>query len=358
MSKTKSVKATVVTENTGSEEATSQTSTTPTLETNQAASPPSATANKRGRPKKNVEPQAANPKARVALTAHINRFGVEAETKPGSGRKKFALDPNFRYRVAPKQVAINVNGESQLINGIKIEMYIPLVKWLSGRMAVYLPPHVNRDDLNSEGFCGLLQAAHKYDSSKGRFETFARNRICGSMIDWLRSVDSLPRSAREAIRQIETAENALFIEHQRHPTTAETAQKLNISAESLRKRKLRLDMKSENVTAAPINNPNSGLKASVSKGTPGHEANFSASSPHSEYSTNTSLPLEQSQIEDIVIDVCEAIGSLDVFDKIICVMVLIEGLEVGSLVTMLQTTPNQVRNAKQHLSNISHNSVF
>ena len=38
------------------------------------------------------------------------------------------------------------------------EHYLPLVKIVCGRLAVSLPPHLDRDDLLSSGFFGLLDA--------------------------------------------------------------------------------------------------------------------------------------------------------------------------------------------------------
>jgi RNA polymerase sigma factor for flagellar operon FliA len=39
-----------------------------------------------------------------------------------------------------------------------IENYLPLVKLVAGRVAISLPQHVDRDDLISSGFFGLLDA--------------------------------------------------------------------------------------------------------------------------------------------------------------------------------------------------------
>ena len=41
------------------------------------------------------------------------------------------------------------------------EIYLPLVKIVCGRLAVSLPPHLDRDDLLSSGFFGLLETARR-----------------------------------------------------------------------------------------------------------------------------------------------------------------------------------------------------
>ena len=70
------------------------------------------------------------------------------------------------------------------------EHYLPLVKLVAGRLAISLPAHVDRDDLLSSGFFGLLDAIDRYDMErKNKFETYAGVRIRGAMLDYLRSKD-------------------------------------------------------------------------------------------------------------------------------------------------------------------------
>ena len=40
------------------------------------------------------------------------------------------------------------------------ENYLPLVRLVCGRLAMSLPPHLDRDDLLSSGFFGLLAFFH------------------------------------------------------------------------------------------------------------------------------------------------------------------------------------------------------
>ena len=83
-----------------------------------------------------------------------------------------------------------------------VEQYLPLVNIIAGRLAIGLPSHVDRDDLISSGFFGLLDAIERYDYARGnKFETYAGVRIRGSMLDYLRSKDWLPVSMRQKIRK-------------------------------------------------------------------------------------------------------------------------------------------------------------
>ena len=42
------------------------------------------------------------------------------------------------------------------------EHYLPLVRLVAGRIAISLPQHVDREDLLSSGFFGLLDAIERY----------------------------------------------------------------------------------------------------------------------------------------------------------------------------------------------------
>ena len=44
-----------------------------------------------------------------------------------------------------------------------VENYLPLVNMIAGRIAISLPPHIDRDDLISSGFFGLMDAVERYD---------------------------------------------------------------------------------------------------------------------------------------------------------------------------------------------------
>ena len=112
--------------------------------------------------------------------------------------------------------------------------YSPLVKYVAGRTAAGLPPHVEEADLISYGLVGLISAIERFDLSREiKFETYAIMRIKGAIIDELRSLDWVPRSVRSRAREVERAnvklENALH----RAPTDKEMAAELKITVEEL-----------------------------------------------------------------------------------------------------------------------------
>src|ERR1700736_5930116 len=110
--------------------------------------------------------------------------------------------------------------------------YSPLVKYVAGRMASGLPPHVEEADLISYGLVGLISAIERFDPSREiKFETYAITRIKGAIIDELRSMDWVPRSVRARAREIERANTKLEHRLQRSPSDQEIADELKLSLE-------------------------------------------------------------------------------------------------------------------------------
>ncbi len=113
-----------------------------------------------------------------------------------------------------------------------LEEYIPLVKYVAGRLALSLPHNVETGDLESFGFFGLLDAMEKYDQLRNiKFETYASTRIRGAIIDGLRSMDWVPRSTRSKARSLETQIYRLTNELGRNPEDSEIAAALDVSPE-------------------------------------------------------------------------------------------------------------------------------
>ena len=110
-----------------------------------------------------------------------------------------------------------------------LEEYLPLVKYIAGRLAIGLPRSVEMDDLINAGVVGLIEAYHNFDSEKGvKFETYASLRIRGSILDELRGMDWVPRSTRARSREIERTIGKLENELGRSPTEAELARGLGV----------------------------------------------------------------------------------------------------------------------------------
>ncbi len=116
----------------------------------------------------------------------------------------------------------------------RIEQHLPLVKHVVFQVAVHFPRHVDREDLARAGALGLVEAARRFDESRGvPFDRFAAQRIRGSILDSVRAADWAPRSVRLLARRLEAAEQHLASELGRIPNTTEMADELGISLEEL-----------------------------------------------------------------------------------------------------------------------------
>lgn len=94
-----------------------------------------------------------------------------------------------------------------------IEQYAVLVKRIAHHLKGRLPSSVQVDDLIQSGMIGLIEAARKYEPSKGAsFETYAGIRIRGAMLDEIRKGDWAPRSVHRNSRRI--ADAIRFVESQ------------------------------------------------------------------------------------------------------------------------------------------------
>lgn len=111
-----------------------------------------------------------------------------------------------------------------------LEEFTPLVKRIAYHMMAKLPASVQVDDLIQAGMIGLLDAITRYEGSYGRqFESYAAQRIRGSILDELRDADWLPRSIRKKMRQIEVAVSKLEQLNGCAPSEQELANELQIS---------------------------------------------------------------------------------------------------------------------------------
>src|SRR3954449_11825325 len=122
-----------------------------------------------------------------------------------------------------------------------IEANLPLVKHIVFQVAVHFPRHVDRDELARAGALGLVEAARRYDGSRGvPFDRFASQRIRGAILDAVRAADWAPRSVRTLARRLEGVEQRLATELGRVPNPDETAEALGLSREALRRLQDRL----------------------------------------------------------------------------------------------------------------------
>jgi len=107
---------------------------------------------------------------------------------------------------------------------------LPQIKHIAQRLAATLPANVEQSDLISEGVFGLMDAARRYDPSRGaKFKTYAELRIRGAMLDSLRTLDWVSRSVRKKSKKLEMVAKELEQRFGRPASEKEVADELGVS---------------------------------------------------------------------------------------------------------------------------------
>lgn len=114
-----------------------------------------------------------------------------------------------------------------------VQEYALLVKRIAHHLTARMPSSVQADDLLQAGMIGLLEAAKKYDSSKGAsFETYAGIRIRGAMLDEIRKGDWVPRSVHRNARSVSAAIKAIEMRTGRDARDRDVAEELGIDLDA------------------------------------------------------------------------------------------------------------------------------
>jgi RNA polymerase sigma factor for flagellar operon FliA len=123
----------------------------------------------------------------------------------------------------------------------RVEAGLPFVEALARRMAATMPHSIDLSDLVQDGVIGLIDAAHRFDDSRGiKFETFAERRIRGAMIDALRK-DAWPRGVRRVRRELEAAREKLRAQLGHEPSLADLAEAIGSDEKRLGKTIVRIN---------------------------------------------------------------------------------------------------------------------
>jgi len=112
--------------------------------------------------------------------------------------------------------------------------HLPVVERCVMRVKERVPAHVEAEDLVNQGVIGLLDAIERFDPQKGvPFAAFAEIRVRGTIMDYLRSLDWLPRSSRGRLKEFEAALQNLEQKLGREPEPRELADVLGVSEEDV-----------------------------------------------------------------------------------------------------------------------------
>lgn len=112
---------------------------------------------------------------------------------------------------------------------------VPLVHYLLGRMGINQVTSNDYEDLAHQGLIGLIEAVDRFDPKfNTRFSTYASLRIRGKILDYLRTTDWMPRTARKRTRLIQNTVTTLWSENHREPTEEEIAVQMGVGVDEVR----------------------------------------------------------------------------------------------------------------------------
>lgn len=145
------------------------------------------------------------------------------------------------------------NGNKHMSNGYSQELkhredqlaiqYLPAVKAMSFRLKERLPSSIDYMDLCAIGTEELVKLARRYDEAQNdSFWGYAKTRVYGAMLDYLRSLDTVSRSSRKLIKEIDYAIERYMADHDDEPSNAELAEILGIEQEKIHEARIASDI--------------------------------------------------------------------------------------------------------------------
>lgn len=96
--------------------------------------------------------------------------------------------------------------------------YMPALRTMAFRLKERLPSSVDVNDLISTGVEEMIKLSRKYDKEQNdSFWGYAKKRVYGSMLDFLRNLDVISRSNRTLVKAIDSLVDEYFNEHEEEP---------------------------------------------------------------------------------------------------------------------------------------------
>lgn len=121
--------------------------------------------------------------------------------------------------------------------------YLPAVKAMAFRLKERLPSSIDMNDLISIGTEELIKLARRYDSNKNdSFWGYAKTRVNGAMLDYLRTLDVVSRASRKLIKAIEAEVSRYFNEFEEEPSNEHLAEVLKEDIEKIHQARLASDI--------------------------------------------------------------------------------------------------------------------
>lgn len=121
--------------------------------------------------------------------------------------------------------------------------YLPAVKAMAFRLKERLPSSIDFLDLSAIGTEELIKLARRYDDTlNDNFWGYAKKRVYGAMLDYLRSLDLLSRSNRKLVKAIDYAVEEYRLTHEEEPTDEQLADILQEDVDKIHEARIASDI--------------------------------------------------------------------------------------------------------------------
>lgn len=121
--------------------------------------------------------------------------------------------------------------------------YMPALRAMAYRLKERLPSFIEVNDLISIGTEEMIKLSRKYDSSiNDSFWGYAKTRVYGSMLDYLRGLDIMSRASRKLIKLIDIETTNYFNQHEEEPSDEYLANVLNEDVKKIRDARIASDI--------------------------------------------------------------------------------------------------------------------
>jgi RNA polymerase sigma factor for flagellar operon FliA len=126
-------------------------------------------------------------------------------------------------------------GQALIVRDRMVLDHLHLVKATASSIRKNLPVHAEYEDLVQAGIVGLIDAVNKFDSEKqNSFPTYAKHRIRGAILDYLRKLDWASRDMRRRQKLVAAAVDDLTASLERAPSENEIANKAGLDLKTCR----------------------------------------------------------------------------------------------------------------------------
>lgn len=154
------------------------------------------------------------------------------------------------------------------VRNARVLEHLPLVRRVVNSVHRDIPGGIDRDDLESIAMIGLIEAIDRYDARRGvPFDSFAKHRIKGALIDAMRTQGWAPRGVRRRGREMELTRDHLAKRLGRAPRVGEVATALEVPTEEVEKSRVDEERRGMLSLDAPVCEDGSRLEELVTSAT-------------------------------------------------------------------------------------------